>query len=163
MVVAIEKDLLNDCFADKNFICNLSIKDKITFNKDNIYFFGNYCEDKLEYIKNKLIKNRKNIKRAIENNIKFVVTGNSYDIFNNSFKHDDLNIFTAYNKKMFKKKISKIRIKKDKDNLNLKTVYSLEKGVNSKNFKYKNLLCIKSPNTINKIIKKRQSKFTLLH
>ena len=64
---------------------------------------------------------------------------------------------------MFKKKISKIRIKKDKDNLNLKTVYSLEKGVNSKNFKYKNLLCIKSPDTINKIIKKRQSKFTLLH
>lgn len=163
MVVAIEKDLLNDCFIDKNFICNLSIEDKITFNKNNIYFFGNYEEDKLKYIKNKLIKNRKNIKRAIENNIKFIVTGNSYDIFNNSFKHDDLNIFTAYNKKMFKKKIRKIRIKKDKDNLNLKTVYSLEKGVNSKNFKYKNLLCIKSPDTINKIIKKRQSKFTLLH
>lgn len=163
MVVAIEKDLLNDCFIDKNFICNLSIEDKITFNKNNIYFFGNYEEDKLKYIKNKLIKNKKNIKRAIENNIKFIVTGNSYDIFNNSFKHDDLNIFTAYNKKMFKKKIRKIRIKKDKDNLNLKTVYSLEKGVNSKNFKYKNLLCIKRPDTINKIIKKRQSKSTLLH
>ena len=133
------------------------------FNKNNIYFFGNYEEDKLKYIKNKLIKNKKNIKRAIENNIKFIVTGNSYDIFNNSFKHDDLNIFTAYNKKMFKKKIRKIRIKKDKDNLNLKTVYSLEKGVNSKNFKYKNLLCIKRPDTINKIIKKRQSKSTLLH
>ena len=57
----------------------------------------------------------------MQENIKFIVTGNSYDIFNNSFKHDDLNIFTAYNKKMFKKKISKIRIKKDKDNLNLKT------------------------------------------
>lgn len=163
MVVAIEKNLLNDCFADKNFICNLNIEDKLTFNKNNIYFFGNYDEDKLEYVKNKLIKNRKSIKRAIENNIKFIVTGNSYDIFNNSFKHGDLNVFTAYNKKMFKRKIGKIKIKMDKDDFNLRTIYNLEKGINSTNFKYKNLLCIKNPNTINKIIKKRQCKSTLLH
>lgn len=162
MVVAIEKDLLNDCFSDKNFIYNLNIKDKIIFNKDNIYFFGNYNEDKLEYIKNKLIKNKKNIKRAIENNIKFIITGNSYDLFNNSFVHNDLNIFTAYNKKMFKKNINKLKIKKDKDDQKLEIIYDLTKAINSKNFKYKNLLCIKNPSTINKIIKK-QSKSTLLH
>ena len=155
MIVAIEKDFLNDNFISKQFINNIKLESRIVFSKNNIYYFGNYKEDKLNDIKNKLVKNKKNINRAIENNVKFIVTGNSYNLFNNSFKHNDLNIFTAYNNKMFKRNINKIKFKKDKENKNLKIIYNLSDGINNKNFIYKNLLCVENCNLITKILKEK--------
>lgn len=131
MIKILEKDFLKDNFIIKPFAENISLKDNIYFSKENIYYFGNYKEEHLNDIKNKIIKNKKRIINAIENNVTFIIHGNSIEIFNNSFKHNDINLFTAYNKKRLfnKNKIVKID--------NIKT------GIDTLNFKYKNLLCFK--------------------
>lgn len=131
MIKILEKDFLKDNFIIKPFAENISLKDNIYFSKENIYYFGNYKEEHLNDIKNKIIKNKKRIINAIENNVTFIIHGNSIEIFNNSFKSNDVNLFTAYNKKRLfnKNKIVKID--------NIKT------GIDTLNFKYKNLLCFK--------------------
>lgn len=131
MIKILEKDFLKDNFIIKAFAENISLKDNIYFSKKNIYYFGNYKEEHLKDIKNKITKNKKRIINAIENNVTFIIHGNSIEIFNNSFKHNDINLFTAYNKKRLfnKNKIVKIN--------NIKT------GIDTLNFKYKNLLCFK--------------------
>lgn len=131
MIRILEKDFLKDNFIIKPFAENISLKDNIYFSKENIYYFGNYKEEHLNDIKNKIIKNKKRIINAIENNVTFIIHGNSIEIFNNSFKHNDVNLFTAYNKKRLfnKNKIVKI------DNIKI--------GIDTLNFKYKNLLCFK--------------------
>lgn len=155
MIKAIEKDYLNDNYINKIIISNLKISEKINFSKNDIYYFGNYDEDKLTLINDKLIKNKKSLIKAIENNIKFIICGNSYELFNNLFNHKNLNIFTAYNSKEFKCKFKKIRFKKEKYNNSLKIVDNLKKPIDNENFKYKNFLCIKDPNLIEKIIKNK--------
>lgn len=131
MIKVIEKDFLNDDFIIKPFTSNIGINDNIYFSKNNTYYFGNYKEDKLKTIKNKVIKNKKRIINAIENGTKFIIHGNSIDIFNNSFKATDINLFTAYDKKVFKK------------NSKFKNVFDLNNGIDTLNFKYKNLICFK--------------------
>lgn len=149
MIKVIEKDLLEDNFINKKLITNISKEEKIYFSKDNIYYFGNYTNEGLKIIKQKLLKNKKAIKKAIENNIKFIISGNSIDIFNNSFNHKDLNIYTCYNKKNFKNKIKGIKFRYFKRYNKLKHVSDLNNCVDSENFRYKNLVCAKN---INKII-----------
>ncbi len=154
MIRVLEKDFLNDSFIQKVCTKNICLNDRMNFNNKDIYYFGNYSDDKIDLIKNKLLKNKKRIINAIENNAKFIVCGNSYDILNNSFNKSDLNIYTAYNKKMFKKRRNKLLILKDKINLNVKRINSLDKVIDDYNFKYKNLICIKDEFLLNKIIKK---------
>lgn len=131
MIKILEKDFLKDNFIIKPFAKNISLSDNIYFSKNNIYYFGNYKEEHLDDIKNKIIKNKKRIIKAIENNVTFIIHGNSIDIFNNSFKHNDINLFTAYNKKRLfnKNKITKVN--------------NIKIGIDTLNFKYKNLLCFK--------------------
>ena len=131
MIKILEKDFLKDDFIIKPFAENISLKDNIYFSKENIYYFGNYKEEHLNDIKNKIIKNKKRIINAIENNVTFIIHGNSIEIFNNSFKSNDINLFTAYNKKRLfnKNKIVKID--------------DIKTGIDTLNFKYKNLLCFK--------------------
>lgn len=131
MIKILEKDFLKDNFIIKPFAKNISLSDNIYFSKNNIYYFGNYKEKHLDDIKNKIIKNKKRIIKAIENNVTFIIHGNSIDIFNNSFKHNDINLFTAYNKKRLfnKNKITKVN--------------NIKIGIDTLNFKYKNLLCFK--------------------
>ena len=131
MIKILEKDFLKDNFIIKPFAENISLKDNIYFSKENIYYFGNYKEEHLNDIKNKIIKNKKRIINAIENNVTFIIHGNSIEIFNNSFKSNDINLFTAYNKKRLfnKNKIVKID--------------DIKTGIDTLNFKYKNLLCFK--------------------
>lgn len=154
MIKVIEKDFLDDSFINKAFINNISLDDKLFFSKDNIYYFGNYKQDKLYLIKEKLLKNKKRLVNAIENNIKFIICGNSIELFNNTFKRDDLNIYTSNSSFIFKKKFNKLVIKRRKKDINLKTVYTLKKVIDSTNFKYKNFICINNINQIDKIIKK---------
>ncbi len=153
MIKILEKDFLNDTFINKELASNISLKEKISFSNKNIYYFGNYNTDKLNLIKKKMIKNKKNLIRAIEKGIKFIVCGNSIEIFNNSFKKNDLNIYTSYNPSMFKKRRGNLKIKKGKENTYIKKVNNINKVIESSNFRYKNLICIANEKKINNIIK----------
>lgn len=144
MIKVIEKDLLEDNFINKKLITNISKEEKIYFSKDNIYYFGNYTNEGLNIIKQKLLKNKNALKRAIENNIKFIISGNSTELFNNTFNHKDLNIYTCYNEKNFKNKIKGIRFNRFKKNNKLKYIDNINKTIDSENFRYKNLICIKN-------------------
>ena len=42
MICVLEKELLEDNFIDKRFIKNINKEERILFNKNNIYYFGNY-------------------------------------------------------------------------------------------------------------------------
>ena len=142
MIKVIEKDFLDDDFIIKPFTKNINLKDNIYFSKDNIYYFGNYKQDKINDIKEKILKNKKRIINAIEHNITFIIHGNSIDLFNNSFKTKNMNLFTAYDKKTIKKLFKKLKIKKRK-NKKIAIICDLKKGIDTLNFKYKNLLCFK--------------------
>ena len=140
MIKAIEKAYLKEDFIYKTFISNIKIDDKINFNKNDIYFFGNYDDNKLIEIKNKLNNNKKNILNAVEKGVKFLIMGNSIELFNNSFKYNDINLFTSYNKS------KKFLIIND-----------ISKGINTYNFRYKNMICIENIKAFNRY-QKRQSK-----
>ena len=146
MIKVIEKDLLEDNFINKKLITNISKEEKIYFSKDNIYYFGNYTNEGLNIIKQKLLKNKNALKRAIENNIKFIISGNSIELFNNSFNHKDLNIYTCYNKECFKNKLKGIKFRYFKKYNKLKYINNINETIDSENFRYKNLICIKDIN-----------------
>ena len=131
MIKIIGKEFLDDNFIIKPFASNIKISENIYFKKDDTYYFGNYKKDKLNYIKEKINKNKKRIISAIENGTTIIIHGNSIELFNNSFKACNINLFTAYDdKKLFKRK-------------KVKFVNDLNYGINSLNFKYKNLICFK--------------------
>lgn len=156
MIKVLEKDLLNDEFLIKDFTQNISLEDRIIFNKNDLYYFGNYKEDKLDIIKKKIINNKKNIKKAIENNIKFIITGNSIELFNNNFSVSDINLFNFYNEKSFKRKKNKLKFRKEKPSNKLLLFKNLN-SISSDNFRYKNLICISNINAINKIKEKMKN------
>jgi len=153
MIKVLEKDFLNDSFIIKEFADNISIKDNFKFNSNNIYYFGNYKEDKLNTIKKKIINNKKSIKNAIEKGAKFIITGNSVSLFNNNFNINDINLFNLYNEKDFKRKNNKLRYKKKKKNNKIYLFNNLN-SISYDNFRYKNLICISNINNINNVIKK---------
>ena len=131
MIKVLEKDYLEDKFIIKQFLYNIKIKENIFFDKKDTYYFGNYKEEKLDIIKQKVNKNKKRIISAIENGTTIIIHGNSIELFNNSFKACNINLFTAYDdKKLFKRK-------------KVKFVNDINYGINSLNFKYKNLICFK--------------------
>lgn len=134
MIKILEKDLLEDNFIISSFTDNISIDENIYFNKKDIYYFGNYKNEELDKIKKKLIKNKKRIINAVEKNVKFIICGNSIELFNNNFKQNELNLYTNY----FNKKDKKI-----------KHISNLKHGINAENFRYKNMICF---NNINKLI-----------
>lgn len=142
LIKVLEKDYLEDNYIYKSFIKNISIKDKLHFSKKDIYYFGNYSKDTFSMIKKKILRNKKNIIRAIENNVKFIIHGNSIDIFNNSFKSKDFNLFTAYDKKEINIKRKKLKLK-HKNNDKYIIINDLKKGIDTLNFRYKNFICIK--------------------
>lgn len=138
MIKVIEKKYLNDDNINIMLVDNIGINDKIIFNKNDLYYFGNYDKNKLPYIKRKINSNKNNIRNAVEKGIHFIITGNSYELFNNNFNYKDINLFNAYNKKAFSKK----RIKNKKSSRKIKEYTNLEE-IETDNFKYKNLICIK--------------------
>lgn len=150
MIKIIEKDLLEDKFIIKPFTKNISLNESIYFSKDNIYYFGNYKKDAITKIKNKLIKNKKRIIKAVENGVKFIVCGNSIDMFNNTFNHRGFNLFTSYNPNNFKRKIKGIKIKQKYKHNKIKKVDSIKEVIPSENFLYKNFLCIRNKKIIEK-------------
>lgn len=143
MIKVLEKDYLDDKFIIKPFLYNIKIKENVFFDKKDTYYFGNYKEEKLDIIKQKVNKNKKRIINAIENGTKFIIYGNSINIFNNSFDHNNINLFTSYSENGFKNKFGKLIIKKKYKNKNIEIVENINKCITSENFRYKNLICIK--------------------
>lgn len=127
MIKVLEKNYLEDEFIIKALLTDISIKNNLSLKKEDIYYFGNYKDDFLDNIKKKINKNKKRIKNAVEKGTTIILHGNSVEIFNNSFKPKDINLFTAY------------KTKKKKTALQ---VNDLNKGISSLNFRYKNLICI---------------------
>lgn len=149
MIIAIEKNNLDDDFIVKTFIKNMNINNRLNFNKDDIYYFGNYNKDMLNKIEKKLINNKKSLIKAIESGTKFLIYGNSIDIFNNSFKRNKLNIFTVYDNKNINIRNNKMKVK-NKYNKSIKQVYGLNIASDNINFRYKNLVCFKNKKAIEK-------------
>ncbi len=131
MLKIIEKNFLDDDFIIKPFASNINIHDNIYFKKNDVYYFGNYQKKKINQIRKKINSNKKRIIKAIEKGTYFIIHGNSIELFNNSFKSENINLFNAYEEKKVKKR------KK------VKFVNDLNFGINSLNFRYKNLICFK--------------------
>lgn len=127
MIKILEKNMLDDNFIINSFTDNICINEPINFNKNDIYYFGNYKKEEIDKINKKLLRNKKRIINAIENNVKFIICGNSIELFNNKFKHNELNIYTNYYSKKNKK---------------IKHVFNLNNGINAENFRYKNMICL---------------------
>lgn len=143
MLKVLEKDLLDDKFIIKEFASNIKSSDKLLFNKKDIYYFGNYKEESLDIIRKKLLRNKKRLINAIEQGVKIIISGNSFDLLNNSFNSNDINLYTSYNPNNFRKRINKIKFKKRSKTNKLKTIYDISKPITSENFRYKNFICIK--------------------
>ena len=149
MIKIIEKNKLDDDFILKTYAINLSINDKLKFNKMDVYYFGNYKKDELKVIEKKLIRNKKNIINAIEKGTKFLIHGNSIDMFNNSFISNKLNIFTCYDLVNLKVRKNKISFRKKYSNT-LKKINSLNEVSDNINFRYKNLICFMNEKALKK-------------
>ncbi|MEG2351527.1 MAG: hypothetical protein RSB54_02470, partial [Bacilli bacterium] len=120
------------------------------------YYFGNYQQDKLDKVFKKINNNKKLIKNAIENKAKIIICGNSYELFNNRFNvKDSINLFTAFNNNNFtKRRFSKFMKIREKNDDTLEKISSLNYVVQNENFKYKNLYCVKSQESVKIAIKR---------
>ncbi len=156
MIKVFEKDYLDDTLIKNYRASNIGINDRINFNSKDIYYFGNYQQDKLKYIRKKLIRNYKNIKRAVERKTKIIITGNSCNLFNSTFKSgSSISLFVAYDPKRFKRaKLSRfIRINQVRKT-EIKKIGSLNGVISSENFFYKNLYYIDDSKNVIDVIKK---------
>ena len=84
---------------------NLSINDKIDFNKYDIYYMGSGTEDNQRIVIEDILKYKDDIVKSIENGKHFIFTGNSYELLGkyieiNDEKVNTLNIFNYYSKSL---------------------------------------------------------------
>ena len=97
-----EQDLYTETY-------NLSINDKIDFNKYDIYYIGCGSETNQQLVINDIIKYKEEIKKAIENEKHFILTGNSIELLGkyiektNNEKINTLSIFDFYSKELDKR------------------------------------------------------------
>lgn len=88
---------------------NLTIGDKIDFNKYDIYYMGCGSEENQSLVIEDILKYKDKIKNAIENNKHFIFTGNSYEILGkyiektNGSKIETLGLFDYYAKEVDKR------------------------------------------------------------
>ena len=80
----------------------LTIDDKIDFEKYDIYYLGEGSEENQMLVLKDLMKYKKDIKKAIDNNKMFIATGNSMELFGKKIRHNNglntkcLEIFDYY-------------------------------------------------------------------
>ena len=103
---------LDKAFNDQDMytdIVNLSIADKIDFNKFDIYYIGCGTEDNQKIVLNDLIKYKDKIKNAIEKGKHFIITGNSYELLGKYIEKIDgkkieaLGLFDFYSREVDKR------------------------------------------------------------
>ena len=88
---------------------NLTIGDKIDFNKYDIDYMGCGSEENQSLVIEDILKYKDKIKNAIENNKHFIFTGNSYEILGkyiektNGSKIETLGLFDYYSKEVDKR------------------------------------------------------------
>ena len=103
-IIALEQAFNNqDMYVE---VTNLSIDDKIDFNKYDIYYMGSGSEHNQLLVIENLLKYKDKFKNAIENNKHIILTGNSYEILGkyiektNEEKIETLGIFDFYTKEL---------------------------------------------------------------
>lgn len=98
---------LVNAFNDQDMyteVVNLTINDKIDFNKYDIYYIGCGSEDNQLLVIEDILKYKDKIKNAIEDGKHFIFTGNSYELLgkyiekDNDGKIETLGIFDFYSK-----------------------------------------------------------------
>jgi len=103
---------LERAFNDQDMfveVINLSIGDKIDFNKYDIYYIGCGTEDNQILVINDLLKYKDKFKNAIETGKHIILTGNSYELLGqyiekvNEEKIETLGIFDFYSKELDKR------------------------------------------------------------
>ena len=106
-ILALEK-----AFNDQDLyteVVNLTIGDKIDFNKYDIYYIGSGSEANQLLVINDILKYKDDLLNAIENGKCFVFTGNSIELLGkyiektNEEKIDTLDIFDFYSKELDKR------------------------------------------------------------
>ena len=106
-IMALEKGFNDqDMYTETS---NLTIGDKIDFNKYDIYYIGCGSEENQSLVIEDILKYKDKIKNAIENNKHFIFTGNSYEILGkyiektNGNKIETLGLFDYYSKEVDKR------------------------------------------------------------
>ncbi len=106
-IMALEKGFNDqDMFTE---VTNLTIGDKIDFNKYDIYYMGSGSEENQLLVINDILKYKDKINNAINNGKHFIFTGNSYEILGryiekiNGEKISTLEIFDFYSKEVDKR------------------------------------------------------------
>ena len=106
-IMALEKGFNDqDMFTE---VTNLTIGDKIDFNKYDIYYMGSGSEENQLLVINDILKYKDKINNAINNGKHFIFTGNSYEILGryiekiNGEKINTLEIFDFYSKEVDKR------------------------------------------------------------
>lgn len=106
-IMALEKGFNDqDMYTETS---NLTIGDKIDFNKYDIYYMGCGSEENQSLVIEDILKYKDKIKNAIENNKHFIFTGNSYEILGkyiektNGNKIETLGLFDYYSKEVDKR------------------------------------------------------------
>ena len=106
-IMALEKGFNDqDMFTE---VTNLTIGDKIDFNKFDIYYMGSGSEENQLLVINDILKYKDKINNAINNGKHFIFTGNSYEILGkyiekiNGEKINTLEIFDFYSKEVDKR------------------------------------------------------------
>lgn len=106
-IMALEKGFNDqDMFTE---VTNLTIGDKIDFNKYDIYYMGCGSEENQLLVINDILKYKDKINNAINSGKHFIFTGNSYEILGkyiekiNGEKINTLEIFDFYSKEVDKR------------------------------------------------------------
>ena len=106
-IMALEKGFNDqDMFTE---VTNLTIGDKIDFNKFDIYYMGSGSEETQLLVITDILKYKDKINNAINNGKHFIFTGNSYEILGkyiekiNGEKINTLEIFDFYSKEVDKR------------------------------------------------------------
>lgn len=106
-IMALEKGFNDqDMYTETS---NLTIGDKIDFNKYDIYYMGCGSEENQSLVIEDILKYKDKIKNAIENNKHFIFIGNSYEILGkyiektNGSKIETLGLFDYYSKEVDKR------------------------------------------------------------
>lgn len=106
-IMALENAINNqDMYTE---VTNLTIGDKIDFNKYDIYYMGCGSEENQLIVINDILKYKEKIKNAIDNGKHFIFTGNSYEILGkyiektNGNKIETLDLFDFYSKEIDKR------------------------------------------------------------
>lgn len=85
-----------------------TLKDEIDFDKYDIIYISSGTEDSLELASKDIVKHKKEIKKAIDNNKFFLVTGNALNLFGKSKDSKYLEIFDYEVEKSDKRLIDEV-------------------------------------------------------